>query len=229
MVQVHQPAAAGTLAQFTAYVRSRGVRATLRRLFRAVVFSREHYVLTYKPMDCEPPQVAARIPGAIRLADLRDLERLSIFAHHYTTEQFRHFIEQGRSLYVFDHEGQLLGYRLVNREIPRIGAARGLIRLEPTDTWVVNAYTVPAYRGARIGSALASYILAENRAAGFRREISLIRIDNEASRKMVGLAGAREMEEVTFTRLLGFTRYRIRSANARRYYEGGARESRHGG
>lgn len=210
----------GTLSQLRQYLQTRGIRATLRRLFSAFVFTREHYVLVYKPMDVEPPRVEARIPGTMRLARPDDLDGLRVFAHHYTTTQFRRWIEQGGSLYVFEHEGRLIGYRLVNQEVARFGPARDVVRLEPTDTWVVNAYTLPEYRGARIGTALASHILAANRAAGFKREISLIRIDNEASRKMVGLAGAREMQEITYTRVLGIKRYRVRSTNARRYYDG---------
>ncbi len=216
-----QPTAVGPLRQLVDYVRTRGVWATLRRLFTQFVFTREHYVLTYKPMDGEIPLVTARVPGTIRLARLDDLERLRVFAHHYTDEQFRRWIEAGPYLYVFEHERKLIGYRLITRELPRVGVARRVVRLEATDTWVVNAYTLEPYRAARIGSALASHILRENQQAGFRREVSLIRIDNVASRKMVGLAGAREMQEITYTRILGFARYQVRSAEERRYYYDG--------
>ncbi len=210
----------GLLGRGREYVKSRGLRATLQRLWQLLVYSREHYVLVYKSMEAEIPHVVARVAGTIRLAAPADLDRLAAFSHHYTGEQFRRWIDQGRCLYVFEYEHRLLGYRLVTREVPRFGAAHDVVRLEPTDTWVVNAYTVPEYRGARIGAALASHVLAANRAAGFKREVSLIRVDNEASRKMVGLAGAQEMAEIRYTRLLGFKRVRARSTHARRYYGG---------
>ena len=217
----------GILGRLRNYVRSRGPWGTLQRLLRLFVYSREHYVLVYKSMEAEIPRVAARVPGIIRLAVPGDLERLGAFSHHYTVDEFRRWIDRGRCLYVFEHEDRLIGYRLVTREVPRFGAAHEIVRLEPTDTWVVNAYTLPEYRGARIGSALASHVLAANRVAGFKREVSLIRIDNEASRKMVGLAGAREMEEIRYTRLLGFKKVRVRSTHARRYYGGPGDEHDH--
>ncbi|HXQ21013.1 MAG TPA: GNAT family N-acetyltransferase [Candidatus Acidoferrales bacterium] len=192
------------------YVTSRGVGATSRQLLSMCVYSRRSYVLVCKATDVDVPHISARIPGTIRLAVADDVERLRVFAHRYTGAQFRRWIEQRRGLYVFEHQGRLIAYRLVSRDVPRLSVARKIIRLEPTDTWVVSSYTLPDFRGARIGAALACHSLAENRVAGFKREISLIRADNEAARKMVGLAGGREVEEVTCTRLLGFKRYRRR-------------------
>jgi GNAT superfamily N-acetyltransferase len=209
----------GIVAEVAAYVRTRGWRAALERALRAFVYARERWVLTYKPMDADVPVVEARVPGSIRLARPDDVPALRVFSHHYTDEQFRRWVEPGDRLWVFEQDGRLLGYRLVTRELPRLGAARRL-RLEPTDTFVTNAYTLEPFRGARIGAALTSHVLRANRARGFRREISLIRLDNEASRKMVGLAGAREIEEITLTRVLGVTWVRTRPAGARRYYTG---------
>ncbi|MBI3785717.1 MAG: GNAT family N-acetyltransferase [Deltaproteobacteria bacterium] len=216
-------AAAGlfsSLKQLRSYLRSRGLAATLARFRTAFLFSREHYVLVYKPMDVEVPRVEARISGCCRLAELSDLPQLDVFSDQYTQEQFREWIEQGGVLFVFDHEGRIIAYRLITRQIPRVGAATKIIRLEATDTWVANTYTLPEFRGGRIGSALTSHVLIANKAAGYKREISLIRLANEASRKMVGLAGAVEIEEITYTVVCGLKLYKRRPAHQRRYYSG---------
>jgi len=201
------------------YVRSRGLRGTLRRLFTAFVFHREHLVLYYKSMEQDVQRVVPKIHGSMRRATLEDLDRLAVFAHHYTAEQFRRWIEQGWA-WVFEHDGKLIAYRVVTRELPAVGAPSELVKLEPTDVWVVNMYTLPEYQGLRVQAALISHVLAENRALGFRREISMGRLDNESSRRTIGLSGGREMQEVIRTRFLGFTRYRFKETNARRYYDG---------
>ena len=51
------------------------------------------------------------------------------------------------------------------------------------------------------------------------------RLDNESSRRTIGISGGREMQEVICTRFLGFTRYRFNETGARRYYDGGAADS----
>lgn len=209
----------GALAAVRGYLRTRGLRATMRRLFR-LAFARESYVLVYKLMDGDLPHVSPRIPGTIRVAKPGDLPGLRVFSHHYTDQQFLRWIKQGDCLFVFEQEKRILAYRLVTRELPRFGVARGRVHLEPSDTFVTNAYTLAAFRGARLGSALASYVLRFNQARGLRREISLIRVDNEASRKMVGLAGAVEVEEIRVMRVLGLAWYRVRRADGRRYYVG---------
>ena len=208
------------LKQLREYIRSRGLLATLQRFGSAFLFSREHYVLVYKPMDVDLPRVDARISGRCRAAEITDLPQLVVFSNHYTQDQFREWIEQGGVLFLFDHDGRIVAYRLITREVPPVGAATRIIHLEPTDTWVANTYTLPEFRAGRIGSALTSHVLRVNQALGYKREISLIRLSNEASRKMVGLAGAIEIEEITYTILCGLKFYQRRPANERRYYVG---------
>ncbi|MFQ5664915.1 MAG: GNAT family N-acetyltransferase [Candidatus Binatia bacterium] len=201
------------------YVKSRGVWGTARRLFTAFVYHREHLVLYYKPMDQEIQRVTAKVAGVMRRATVEDLERLDVFSHHYTQAQFRRWIEKGWA-WVFEHDGKLIAYRVVTQELPRVGAPRDLVQLEPTDVWVVNMYTLPEYQGLRVQAALITHVLAVNQAAGFKREISIGRLDNESSRRTIGLSGGREMEEIISTRLFGITRYRLKKTGARRYYDG---------
>lgn len=214
------PVETGAVAQLWTYVKSRGVRATAQRLFKAFVFSREHLVLYYKSMEDEITLVTPKIAGVMRRARLDDLEGLRVFSHHYTTEQFRRWIENGDGVWVFDHDGKLIAYRVIVRELPRLGAPHDLLTLEPTDVWVVNMYTLPEYQGLRVQAALITHVLAENRRAGFRRELSMGRLDNESSRRTIGISGGREMEEVLCTRVFGYTRYRLVPTGARRYYDG---------
>jgi GNAT superfamily N-acetyltransferase len=212
-------APSGALTVLREYLRSRGVWATLRRLFTAFVYRREHLVLYYKSMEDEIQPVTAKIPGVSRRATLDDLDGLQVFAHHYTRVQFQRWIERGW-VSVFEHDAKLIAYRVVTRELPRVGAPHDLLKLAPTDVWAVNMYTLPEYQGLRVQAALITYVLAENRALGYRREISMGRLDNESSRRTIGLSGGREMQEVLRTRLLGFTRYRFVETGARHYYGG---------
>jgi GNAT superfamily N-acetyltransferase len=211
--------APSTLMLLRDYVRSRGLLGTLRRLFTAFVFHREHLVLYYKSMEDEIRRVTAKIPGTMRRATLADLDGLKVFEHHYTAAQFRRWIEREWA-WVFEHDGKLIAYRAVVRELPKVGAPRDLVKLEPTDVWVVNMYTLPEYQGLRVQAALITHVLAENRALGYRREISMGRLDNESSRRTIGLSGGREMQEVLCTRFFGFTRYRFVETGARHYYDG---------
>jgi GNAT superfamily N-acetyltransferase len=207
------------LTLFREYVRSRGVWGTVRRLFTAFVFHREHLILYYKSMEQEITLVTPKIAGVMRRATLNDLDAMAVFAHHYTARQFQYWIERGWA-WVFEHDGKLIAYRVVTQEVPRVGAPHDLVRLEPTDVWVVNMYTLPEYQGLRVQAALITHVLAENRAAGFKREISMGRLDNESSRRTIGISGGREMQEVVCTRMLGWTRYRFCETGARRYYNG---------
>jgi GNAT superfamily N-acetyltransferase len=218
----------GALTVLREHLRSRGVWGTLRRLFTAFVFRQEHLVLYYKSMEDEIQRVTAKIPGVTRRATLDDLDGLQVFAHHYTGAQFRRWIEHGW-VWVFEHDTKLIAYRVVTRELPRVGAPHDLLKLEPTDVWAVNMYTLPEYQGMRVQAALITHVLAENRALGYRRELSMGRFDNESSRRTIGLSGGREMQEVLRTRLLGFTRYRFIEAGARHYYDGHASPDDRGG
>lgn len=209
----------GTLSMLRDYVRSRGVWGTLRRLFVVFVFRREHLVLYYKSMDDDIQRVIPKLPGVSRRATMDDLDGLRVFAHHYTRAQFARWIERGW-VWVFEYDKKLIAYRVVSRELPKVGAPHELLKLEPTDVWAVNMYTLPEYQGQRIQAALITHVLAENRALGYRREISMGRLDNESSRRTIGLSGGREMQEVVRTRLLGFTRYRFVETGARHYYDG---------
>jgi GNAT superfamily N-acetyltransferase len=213
------PAGSSAWSTLREYVKSRGVMGTLRRLYTAFVFHREHLVLYYKSMDEEIQRVTPKISGTMRRATPADLDGLQVFAHHYSREQFARWIEHGWA-WVFEHEGKLIAYRVVTRELPRTGAPYELVHLEPTDVWVINMYTLPEYQGLRVQAALITHVLAENRAAGFKREISIGRLDNESSRRTIGLSGGREMQEMMRTRILGVTRYRFIDTGKRRYYDG---------
>ena len=114
-------ASAGGLAMLREYVRSRGVWGTIRRLFTAFVFHREHLILYYKSMAEDIARVTPKLPGVMRRATLNDLDAMKVFAHHYTVRQFRRWIEKGW-VWVFEHEGKLIAYRAVTRELPRVGA-----------------------------------------------------------------------------------------------------------
>jgi GNAT superfamily N-acetyltransferase len=219
---VPQPSTAaqpGPWATLREYVKSRGVWGTLRGLFVTFVYHREHLVLYYKSMAEEIQPVTPKISGITRRATAADLDGLQVFTHHHSRAQFARWIDKGW-VWVFEHEGQFIAYRIVTQELPRVGAPHELVRLEPTDVWVVNMYTLPAYQGLRVQAALITHVLAANRAAGFRREISIGRVDNESSRRTIGLSGGREMQEMMRTRFLGFTRYRFVETGARRYYDG---------
>jgi GNAT superfamily N-acetyltransferase len=201
-------------------VRSRGLRATLRRLFEAFVFSRERLIRFCKSMNEEITPVAAKLPGRMRRATLDDLDALGVFSPYQTVDEFRRWIERGDDVWVFEHEGRLIAYRVITRELPRLGAAHDLLELEPTDVWVVNMHTLPEYQGLRVQAALITHALLENRRAGNRRELSMGRLDNESSRRTIGIAGGREMQEISCTRVLGLARYRVVPAGGRRYYSG---------
>src|SRR5262249_47811067 len=115
------PASSSAWSQLREYVKSRGVIGTVRRLFTAFVFHREHLVLYYKSMDDEIERVIPKIPGTMRRATVDDLDGLQVFAHHYSREQFARWIER-RWVWVFEHDTKLIAYRVVTRELPRTGA-----------------------------------------------------------------------------------------------------------
>jgi RimJ/RimL family protein N-acetyltransferase len=76
------------------------------------------------------------------------------------------------------------------------------MRLQPGDTYVDDAYTVPAYRRKRIQTAVHIFRLDYMRDLGCRRAILIVDDKNIASQRLVRKLGYQESDHLTFRRIL---------------------------
>jgi RimJ/RimL family protein N-acetyltransferase len=184
------------LAEIRAFAGWRGLLARGRdRVFSRRRFGRWQIDLVeWTPRDVSGAGVEIR-PGSLQ--ELADLRRTS--AAPVTPELYADRLHGARRVYLAFAEGRLAHVAWLFTHEDRTLQ----ISLAPDEVEINFVYTVPAYRGRRVMTAVHTRMLEDVRRQGVRRAYMHVAIDNQASIRAVVRTGFRQAGTVTLTWLLG--------------------------
>lgn len=154
-----------------------------------------------------PPACAARLPVDYRLVDMRSWATQPYINDLPDRHLFPSRLERGEQFWTAQQDAKILSYCWATRLPVEIGEIRRKISPRDDEVYLYDAFTFAAYRGYNLYPALLQHILEQSRQQGFRRALIFVMSDNTASIRGVSKAGFREFQRVTYSRVLGITRY----------------------
>jgi GNAT superfamily N-acetyltransferase len=180
------------------YVRTRGIRHSLRRIVFGYIAGAERWALFYNRLD-GPPVAAVHGEITFRPYEPRDAESLAVFEPYIRRSRFLAWVEEGSFVYLALHGVRPVAYRIVSKHGPR-GPLSSVVRLGPDEVWVVDLYCVPEYRGRGIGVWLPLNMDRQLAAAGYRGGYAATLLSNRASLRAVLKQGDEFRAVVTYRR-----------------------------
>jgi ribosomal protein S18 acetylase RimI-like enzyme len=113
-----------------------------------------------------------------------------------------HRLNTQRRCFIARTADTIVAYGWLSQGVECIGEHEREIHLQPTEAYVWDCATLPAYRGQRLYSALLSHIAVRCQAEGVRRLWIGTALDNQPSLKGFTNAGFRPVLTLIYTRLL---------------------------
>jgi ribosomal protein S18 acetylase RimI-like enzyme len=149
------------------------------------------------------PITEPRHPVILRLATRDDLERFQGLVPPSELRRWGQRLAHGRYCFLaLDGTSEdLAAYCWATMQVA-LEIERWMMRLQPGDTYVYNAYTVPAYRRQGVQTAVHLYRLEYMRSLGCQRAVLIVDDKNIASQRLVRTLGYQEADHLTFRRIL---------------------------
>lgn len=199
-----------------AIIAQEGWRLGLRRIVKEVLplpFRCIEYMIAARLLT-EPIVIPQpRLPVTIRLATPVDLEKFDGVATFSEIKAYAKRFARGHICFIALYQDRLVGYNWAATEVdPKLEGA--LVRIQPGDVYVGYAFTVPAYRGQRIGSALSAHRLRYLQEKGYRRMIAIADVRNQAALVLTRKLGYQEIDRATFRRILWWRTFRYHSGES---------------
>lgn len=183
-----------------------------RRAFHAC-----HIALWGLDLHGERPAGASLAPGlAVSRVTGRDpagasRRRALVAAMRPTSEaEIDARLASGRRAYVVEGPPGVLAYGWVTRGDEDIAEIEGRIRIGPTEAYVWDCATLPAFRGRGLYPALLAAIARELADEGVARVWIAARADNAASLRGLEKAGYRRVADIRYVRLWRWRRLAVR-------------------
>ena len=158
------------------------------------------------------PRLADVVCGVSTAAELSELAGIRSDTSSY--EEFVERVRQGAQCYYMRHEDRIIGYtwcEIHGSPRPRFGLAFG-----PTDAYVYDAYTIPAYRGLNLLPFLRYHVLQDLKRRGCDVVLSSTDIFNRPAHRFKQKLGAQPIVIRLYVKLFGwfervFTLYQFRA------------------
>lgn len=195
--------------------RTGGVRALLSAGVQRFLFARRNWIVNECRLPGAPPEPD---PGGIvyRRATEDDVPSLAALLPHHRPDDLRDWLrDPAWHVHVGSDGGRIVAFRLAGPDpARRLPIARLLplereLELGERDIFVYETFSHPDYRNRGVGRrmALASdQLLADE---GFRRQMTLIRVDNVPSLHMSFRKGTRPILHVSYVRVLFYSRFGV--------------------
>jgi GNAT superfamily N-acetyltransferase len=189
-----------------------GVRALLSAGVQRFLFARRSWIVNECLLPGPPPEPD---PDGIiyRRATAEDLAALAVLLPHHSADELREWLHDPHwRLHVGCDGGRLVAFRAAGPDpaqhlpLARVLHLEQALRLGERDIFIYETFTHPEYRNRGIGrrmSLASDDFLADD---GFRREMSVMRVDNVPSLHMTFGKGTRPILHVSYVRLLFFRR-----------------------
>jgi hypothetical protein len=185
---------APSVGEVALYVRTHGIGRAWRKFLAGYVVGREYWYLTIEDLT---HWMGARLePGGleVRRATVADLPRMRGFMERQHPNTLRAWCRDDHVFYIALANGEAVSYRCVSRTVH--AAVASAMRLAPAQIYMVDEFTVPAFRRQGITRRLAVATNPGLLAAGFREVVGIHRTDNQDT-----IAATRAKDIVTIGRL----------------------------
>lgn len=190
-----------TLGEVKLYLRSRGLRQAVRKLLAGYIVGREQWYVTIEDLT---RWVGAPLEPAgveIRGATVADLPRMHGFTARQHPNTLRAWCRPSCVFFIALVGGEAVSYRCVSRLVHT--SVLGVMALGPGQIYMVDEFTVPAFRRRGITRQLAIATNPALMSAGVREVVGIHTVDNQDT-----IAATRAKNIVTIGRL---TRTRVGS------------------
>ncbi len=175
-------------------------RLTIGKL-STFLYCRIEYLVLTRSLEEPLPLVEARLPITYRVAEPDDLSRLEGAVLPSELAYFRERLAHGRICFLGFYQDDVAAYGWLTDEV--VFEIDNLqLRLGLGDAYVDDIYTLPAYRRQGIASTGALRRLQFLKERGFKRSVSIVRLDNAPALKMNKKLGYKEADRLTFRRIL---------------------------
>jgi len=194
---------AGSIYDFRERLQQAGWQAACRWLYQTLVslpYRRIEYTVFTRSLE-QLPAVEPRVPITLRPAAEADLARFRGLVPPSELDHFARRLAHGRYCFLALDGEKLAAYCWAATQI-RFEIDNLEIQLEPGDTYVDDAYTIPAYRRQGIQSAVHLYRLQYMQGLGCQRAILIVENSNLASQQLVRKMGYRRAGQLDFRRIL---------------------------
>lgn len=188
--------------------------AWLARALALLPYRRIEYTVRVRSLEEPLPTAKSQIPVTLRLATADDLPRLKGLVAASEMAYFYRRSAQGRYCFMALHDEKPAAYCWATTEV-ELGVDNLKIELQPNDVYIDDTHTIPAYRRKGIQAALQVYCLEYMKNLGCRRAVLIIEEGNNASEQLFGKLGYKELDLLSFRRILWKRNYRFRLGNFR--------------
>jgi ribosomal protein S18 acetylase RimI-like enzyme len=116
-------------------------------------------------------------------------------------------LARGEHFWTAQYHDKIVAYCWATQAPVEIGEVRRVISPRGDEVYLYDAFTFAEYRGQNLYPALLQRIIEASHHEGLRRVLIFVMSDNVASIHGVQKAGFREFQRVTYSNILGFSRY----------------------
>lgn len=156
------------------------------------------------------PECPVRLPVEYRLLSAEAWARQSHTGHMTDRYLFPARLARGEQFWTVQVDGKIVAYCWATHAPVEIGEIRRVISPRGDEVYLYDAFTFAEYRGQNLYPALLQRILEHSWHVGLRRALIFVMSDNTASIRGVQKAGFREFQRVTYSNILGLSRYTYR-------------------
>jgi GNAT superfamily N-acetyltransferase len=167
------------------------------------------FLIVACPLAAPLPDSSPKILLEIRPLGWPDLELVRQIHRPSEARACARRLERGHTGFLALHQGQMIGYAWACTEVHR-SLERVQLTLVPDDVLCVDAYTVPAFRGKGVQTALALARFRLFGGLGYQRAIAYIERRNVPSLAVWRKLGGQEIGEIEFRRIGPWRRVRGR-------------------
>ena len=153
-------------------------------------------------LDQPAPVVSPLLPATFRRVGQESVSTLAALSGGDGLAEMRKRLDMGRFCYTAWVEGNLTAYGWVSFNEEIVGELDLRLHLLPGEAYLWDCFTLPAYRGQRLYSALLAYMVAELRAEKFCRAWIGADLDNLPSQRGIARAGFLHVADLVVARVL---------------------------
>jgi len=159
------------------YLRNNGLARSLGKFLATYVAGRQSWYMTSEDLRPYLGQPISARTEEFRFATTADLPRMGAFARRMTPAILAQWCGPSYCFFLTLIDGQPVSYRCLSALV-HPGVA-GFVRLRPDQIFMVDEYTVPAFRRRGITRRMAIAMAPALAARGFREVVGVHRVDND--------------------------------------------------